>query len=218
MELASQPNNDLLFILLLVILGGVAFFVQQYPKLFLYYWKSSVGNNQSFLLERDESQSSRTIGFGIDVMSLLVFGLFCGSIAKIFSIEILNLSITEVVLYSAGGYGVIILMKKTLIWFLGLLFNEPNVSEIHRTQITVNSRVLSLVLIPIAAVGLYAQGEISKYFLLGGLVICALQYVLRFFKLLITGFKVISLPKYFSILYLCTLEILPVLLLVKWLS
>lgn len=218
MELATQSNNDSLFILLLLVLGGLAFFIQQYPKLFLYYWKSSVGNNQSYLLERDESQSSRTIGFGIDLMGLLVFGLFCGSLAKIFSIDVVNFSIKEIVFYSATGYGIISVMKKTLIWLLGILFKESDISEIHRTQITVNSRILSLILIPIVVIGLYAQGEISKYFLLGGLVICGLQYVLRFFKLLITGFKVISLPKYFSILYLCTLEILPMMLLVKWLS
>lgn len=214
--LAESINPSWIFGILLLILGSLAYFVQQHPKLFVYYWKSSIGNIQTYQLNRDESQSSQTIGFGIDLMSIAIFVLFFAALLKRFPQYVLFQS-DYLIWFITVGITLIVLFKKTIVWLLGILFQEPEMSEIHRTQMTVNNRVLALIVLPIAVIGLYSDPSTSVYVLSSGLVICVLQYIYRLLKLLVTGFRIISLPKYFSILYLCTLEILPILLLVKWL-
>jgi hypothetical protein len=216
----EKGNNDLQFLLIIAILGLLALLIQTFPKLIRVYWKATVTNNHNAVqFAQNENQSSKTIGLGIDVLTLLVISFF--SVSTLLKLELLpNITNSFWSLFALAMLFFFLLSaaKKGLIWILGWLFLEPTMAEIHKAHLTLNFRILMIGLIPCLIFIIYAKGEISLIACYIGLICCTLQYIVRVLRLMITSFKVVSLPKYFSIVYLCTLEILPLVMTVKFLA
>jgi len=109
------------------------------------------------------------------------------------------------------------LLKKTLYYIIGILTeSKPEVQE-YLFSITVYNRVLGLFLMPVTATIAFIPLTQVEPILYAGLAIIAIFYLLSLFR----GGK-IFLRKHFSIsyliLYLCTLEFLPLILIYVLLS
>jgi len=149
--------------------------------------------------------------FRLDVVFNLIFSLYCYQFTNTFKINFgLSLSI-YVYLVCLGiviGYFTV---KRIIYTLIGVLTeSRPEVQE-YLFSITVYNRVLGLFLLPLTAIIAFVpltQVEPALYF---GLLLIGIFYLL----LLLRGGK-IFLKKHFSIsyliLYLCTLEFLPIIL------
>jgi len=149
--------------------------------------------------------------FRLDVIFSLVMSLFFYQILNNYKINLgfsKSYSVYLICLLMVTGYFIV---KKLIYYILGVL--TESTSEVHEYlfNITVFNRVLGLFLLPVTATIAFVPLTKVEPVLVGGLVIVAIFYLMA----LIRGGK-IFLKKHFSIsyliLYLCTLEFLPLLL------
>ena len=150
--------------------------------------------------------------FRLDIISNTILALFC---YQFFSAYKINFGISgSFYVYLACLAGVIgyFTMKRILYYFIGVL-TESN-QEVHEYLfgITVYNRVLGIFLLPITGVIAFIPLSKDKPLLFAGAGLIGIFYLMLLFR----GSK-IFLKKQFSIsyliLYLCTLEFLPLILL-----
>ena len=149
--------------------------------------------------------------FRLDVIFSLVMSLFFYQVLNNFKINLgfsKSYSVYLICFLIVTGY---FIAKKLIYYILGVL--TESTSEVHEYlfSITVFNRVLGLFLLPVTATIAFVPLTKVEPVMVGGLVIVAIFYLMS----LIRGGK-IFLKKHFSIsyliLYLCTLEFLPLLL------
>lgn len=149
--------------------------------------------------------------FRLDVIFSLIMSLFFYQILNNYKINLgfsKSYSVYLICLLIVTGYFIV---KKLIYYVLGVL--TESTSEVHEYlfSITVFNRVLGLFLLPVTATIAFVPLTKVEPVMVGGLVIVAIFYLMS----LIRGGK-IFLKKHFSIsyliLYLCTLEFLPLLL------
>ncbi|MCQ2253523.1 MAG: DUF4271 domain-containing protein [Bacteroidales bacterium] len=109
-------------------------------------------------------------------------------------------------------------VKRLISWTLGTLFDIPEIFELHYRNVSYSLQATGVMLLVLNVVSLYVKGQgihdLAFYLTAIG---CAVMWFLKNFRLL----KII-IDKHFSyfylFLYLCAVEILPVLLVIKFLS
>lgn len=200
-------HSDEVFISLLLGLAFLAFLVQQDSKIFLYYFKVTFSPKvQTF--QEDSTQSSRNVGIGLDLFSLFSFFSLYYVVAK-------NQSDFSVLLV-LGALFFFIWGKRLLIYLLSFVFDEEKLGSIHITQLYVNNRVTGIIVFPLAFIAYYTLPIISNLVVYLAFGFVVFQFLVRFFKLLLTSFRLTVFPFYISFMYLCALEILPVLMIYKF--
>ncbi|NJC27670.1 DUF4271 domain-containing protein [Neolewinella antarctica] len=114
----------------------------------------------------------------------------------------------------AGAVG----LKQWIIWVLGRLF--PVRKEISRYAfvLMVFSILAGLVLVPINLGTSYAPEALRPWFLYGGLAVGALIYLFHLARGLLIAAPLVGARPVHIILYICTVEIAPLLLLYRYLS
>jgi hypothetical protein len=78
----------------------------------------------------------------------------------------------------------------------------------------ITNKTLGLILIPFLLALAYSEGIVKEVFIYSSLAIIISAYILRFFRTILFIFKNVVLL-FYLILYLCALEILPVVVILK---
>ncbi len=103
------------------------------------------------------------------------------------------------------------LMKFALIGFIKWLFQDKGVLREYRFEVFSVAKVIGLILLPLSLVTATTNlGNTQTYLLIGAGIFC-LAFLFRTIQGLVLSFSQ-SVSAIYIILYLCTLEILPVLL------
>ena len=149
--------------------------------------------------------------FRLDIISNLVFALFVYQFLYTYRINFGLKQSLSIYLVCLGGVVGYFTVKRIAYWLIGLLTEcRPEVQE-YLFNITVYNRILGLFLLPVTATVAFVALNQVEPILYFGLFLVAVFYLLS----LIRGGK-IFLKKHFSIsyliLYLCTLEFLPLIL------
>jgi hypothetical protein len=149
--------------------------------------------------------------FRLDVIFSMIMALFSYQILNTFKI---NLGMTKSYSVYLICLGIVIgyfFAKRLIYYILGVLTESKAEVQEYLFSITVFNRVLGLFLLPVTATIAFVPLSQVEPILVVGLAIIGIFYLMS----LIRGAK-IFLKKHFSIsyliLYLCTLEILPLLL------
>jgi len=149
--------------------------------------------------------------FRLDLIFHLIFALFLYQLISTFKIDIGGTKTYYSYLICLGiviGY---FWVKRIIYYIIGVLTESKSEVQEYLFSITVYNRVLGLVLLPVTATIAFIPVSQVEYLLFGGILIVVVFYLMS----LIRGGK-IFLKKHFSIsyliLYLCTLEFLPLVL------
>jgi len=149
--------------------------------------------------------------FRLDVIFSLVMSLFFYQLLNNFKINMgfsKSYTVYLICLLIVIGY---FTAKKLIYFILGVLTESTSEVNEYLFSIAVFNRVLGIFLLPVTAIVAFVPITNAELVLIGGLVIIGIFYLMS----LIRGGK-IFLKKHFSIsyliLYLCTLEFLPLLL------
>jgi len=149
--------------------------------------------------------------FRLDLIFRLIFALFLYQLISTFKIDIGGTKTYYSYLICLGiviGY---FWVKRIIYYIIGVLTESNSEVQEYLFSITVYNRVLGLVLLPVTATIAFIPVLQVEYLLFGGILIVVVFYLMS----LIRGGK-IFLKKHFSIsyliLYLCTLEFLPLVL------
>jgi len=114
------------------------------------------------------------------------------------------------------GVGIAFLFKHTLLFFLQTVFPISKEIKLYSFSIMVFSIILGIALLPINILAAFAPEGVLKIAIWGGLGAILAFYIFRSLRGLSIGSRYIMLHSFHFLLYLCAVEILPVIVLVKF--
>lgn len=189
------------------------FFNKFFDQLIVSMWNFQLGSK--FL--RDQGIFSRRVGLVLNINFLFTGGLFIYLVLSHFNFNPLSLKpFSAYILYTAI-LTILLLIRYILTTLTGFIFNKKEYFREYLYHILVIYKNLGIFLIPIVFCIAYIQENLRIYFIIFALALIVLAYFYRFIK----GFQLIIKKDvfiFYLILYLCTLEILPVLFYYKFFS
>jgi hypothetical protein len=210
----NRPQTDWIlgtFIVWISIIAWVRFFYGKRFKLLLQAPFSRRSQNQ-LLREGDLFSERISVGVGFIYfigMSLLIFQvynhLFDNSLPASFTGFTFYLFILAILL----AYWVV---KVIMMLFLGSVFRTKPTTQEYLINIIVINAVTGIVLLPAMVLNIYLQSDKVLFITLG---IIGLFFLFRFIKGFLTGLSLTKFSYIFLFVYLCTLEIVPLILVVK---
>lgn len=209
----QKTSNDWIavhLVILLVLLAWTHFF---YRKRLSQIFKSVVANHYLYQLAREGNLFRERISIPLFIVYIVSVSLFIYLIL----IGFMPPSFTElqgIKLFSAIILVVLVIwiVKNGMINLTGIIFKDNYSSaEILLTNFIFNL-VLGLVFLPIVIIAIYFHSENILY---AGLVFWLILTFYRIGRELFSDFSLSNYNLYYRILYLCTLEILPLLVVTK---
>ena len=191
-------------------------------SIFKVFYRNYVGQIFKTAFNFGESKrmfQERSLGFthaaiGLYIVFYFMFGIFLYQIADFFSFHFYSVEWKNYVFIIVGLF-FFMTVKKTLYFFMGYVTMSS--SETYEYIFNTNNynRVLGLFLFPVCLIIAFIPRVQQEYLFIIGIAI----FLFLYFLLLFRGIKIL-LRKHFSIfyliLYLCCLEILPILYLYKF--
>ncbi|HKJ41105.1 MAG TPA: DUF4271 domain-containing protein [Sunxiuqinia sp.] len=198
------------FIIALILLATVRLFFNKYLNQLFH---AVVNYATSSRLFRERTFSLTHASFRLDLIFYFVFSVFIYQLFDEFNISFGQPSFITylIILGMVVGY---FILKRLAYFFTGTVSESvPETAEFF-FNVNIHARVLGLFLIPITLIIAFSSLQNPDIVSITGLAICGIFYLL----LLIRGAKIL-MTKHFSIfyliLYLCTLEILPLIFIYK---
>jgi len=167
-------------------------------------------------LARDENSASNRASIFFSLLFVIILSLF---IYQSFSMNNHYYLETQIKLglYLLICAGVILtyFIKVSTVNLLAFLFNAKGMGAEYVYNILLFNKVLGLFLFPITLFIAYFRLLPTYYFLYSGYLLILLMFVYRSVRILIIGIHNSKISKLYLFLYLCTLEFLPLIVLVK---
>ncbi len=177
--------------------------------------RAAVQSHSVNQLERDGNLFSERITLGLGFIYYLVSSVFIFQLVREFLIippGFSNLAVTGIILISLFLYQ---LVKSAIIYTSGIIFNTRESARAYQLNILIFNHITGIVLFPVTIIVVYWN---SRDFLITGIIIISLLLIYMFFRGVLTGLANKNYNLFYLFLYLCTLEILPLLLIYKVIS
>lgn len=206
-------SNTFIFWFLVALVAFLSFSVATKRGVVIKAWRGFLNDNALNLAQREASGfTGNTPYLLLYVSFLLNAGVFIFLIARFFNQKAFNnLGFLAVCL---AGSGVLLLSKHALLRFVGWIY--PVAAEVRRYNflITIFNCVLGLFLLPFNFLVAFVRdyGGFMVFWTLG---LAAVFYAYRSVRAAAIGQKFLSGHLFHFLLYLCTVEIAPVVILVK---
>lgn len=184
--------------------GSEKYIVQLFQSLF--------NKNTAIRLFRDKISNLMHVSFRLDIFFYLVFGLFIFQVADF----ILQPSPeTEIIVFALSVAALLayFIIKFSLYRVCGFIFDVNSETREYLFYAKSGNRIMGLILFPIVVSLFFIKGVFEEYLLITGGIIFIIVNIFNTLRVMkVIAQKVFSI--YYMILYLCTLEILP--LLIMW--
>jgi hypothetical protein len=209
----SKKNNDINFFIVIGIAAFFAIFRLIFPKyvgdLFSLVFKSTVKSKQM----KDQLEATKLPSILLNIFFCIVFGILCYTVFLFYNPNV-KFNKFLLLLVCISFVGIIYLTKYLGILFFGWLFNakEPAVNYIF--TVFYFNKIMGILLLPIV-VFMLIQGTVSPILLTVSLFFLALILIYRYFFSYISLQKITQMNQLHFFLYLCAIEIAPLLLIYK---
>ena len=215
-ELRAYNSPNILFFTFIFVLISWGYYYQKHAK-GLRSIISSFFNSSTFFNElNDRSGANGFVSLGmflLGIVNLTVFGyqLFAELHVPFLLFDFNNTGLTLIII----GFSIILsLFLKTMIVLVsGIIFNESSTFQAYLSLIIISIQILGLVLFPFTVLHTYAHVIDPQTIVTLGLISMTLIYFYRLFRSFILGVRQAKGQVFHIILYICTLEILPLLVL-----
>ncbi len=206
-----SPVLGLSFLVLFFVWAFIYCRYQSYTKNILF---ANINNRIQIGNNRDESSNNRKAGYWLNAFFLFVVSLllyifletFFKSSFKVKDITQLIICLGAVIL----GFTIKLSFKK----LLGSVFKKEELTSLYVNQLSTKDKAFGIVMFPLLILYTFSL-PLKEVVLLAILVLSTIYLVFRWVSGVIIGIKQGNIPIFYSILYICTLEILPVALAIK---
>lgn len=177
-------------------------------------YRSFLNDNFLKMVHRDQGTVLAIPYLIFYAFALINIGIFVFVVLRHFNIRFFESDFISMISY-AGGVMLLFFSKHLLLLLLGYIF--PVKKEFHQYNFTIIifGVILGLLLIPAVFLISYAPAELTRPVIYGTFIVVGLVYLYRILRSLFIGLRFISLHKFHFFVYLCTIEIAPVLILLK---
>jgi hypothetical protein len=212
-ELHLAPNFDGRFYLIIGMLFYLAFIKVTFPKyfsnLFRLIFQSPIRQKQT----REQLQQNNLAALFSNILFIINASIFISLIAV--KNAWVDLSLYSCIAYSAIGLAGLYSFKFLFLWFSGWLFAKGEVIGNYSFIVFLTNKVMGVFLIPAILLLTFSPVSVQDFAYNSALIIISILFVYRYlisFSILRTSLKVSA---FHFFLYLCTCEVLPMLVLYK---
>lgn len=146
--------------------------------------------------------------------SLLNAGLFIFLVIRRFGISVSE-SNELALLFCIGGISGLLLLKHLLLGILGYVFPLSKETSLYGFSIIIFSIVIGLILAPANLFLAYTSESVTLYVVYITFAVIGLIYLLRYLRALFSAKNFLLFHKFHFLLYICTVEIAPILILIR---
>jgi hypothetical protein len=211
----NRQSTDWITMLLLLCLLLFAWIQTVSHKRFVQIIKAVIQPHSVNQLEREGNLFRERITLGLGAIYYIIGSVFILQLFKAFNTlpaGFDNLSFAALISGVLFSYQ---MLKSLLIYTSGIIFKTAESSRAYQLNTLIFNHIAGIVLFPFVIMAFYYQN--TSFLIIGG-VIASLLFVYRLFRGILTGLNNKNYNLLYLFLYLCTLEILPLLLLVKVVS
>ena len=209
----NRENTDWISIILLSTFILITLSKAIFQRKFNLIWKSiyNIRNFNALLKEINIFNEFQSLL--LFIVYLLNFSLFLYFIIRYFMYKTLFGFNFNEYLALAGLFTAFLLAKFIIIRIIGVIFKTSGKALEYLISKIIFNLVLGIFLLPVL-IFIFYTGNIPMIYI--GLIIITLYYLYSLSRDFFIGVSVIKFSKVYLFIYLCTLEILPVMLLIKF--
>lgn len=211
----NQQATDWITIVFLACLFIFAWIQTTYSKRLNQIFRAVARQHHVNQLERDGNIFKERIALGLGLNYYLITSIFIFQILNEFGIipaGFHSLTITGIIF---TGLFVYQLLKSLAIYTSGVIFNTSESARQYHLIILIFNYITGIILFPVVVIAFYWN---SSAFLIAGIISISLLVIYRVVRGFLSGQDNKSYNLFYLFLYLCTLEILPLLLIYKAIS
>lgn len=176
--------------------------------------KSFYINRHSNQLGRDELSLGNRVSIFLSILFVISSSLFIIQIADYYKF-VFNVNKSVLFLEIATVISLIYAVKMVIIRFFGYIFQNKKEASEYSMMIFLFCNTLGLFMLPIVVSLAFVEGVSPLIFIYFGFGVSAFLLCIRLLRGIIIGFNSNRVSKFYLFLYLCTLEILPFVIMVK---
>lgn len=212
-ELHIAPNYDGRFYLIIGMLFYLAFIKVTFPKyfsnVFQLIFQSPVRQKQT----REQLQQNNLASLFSNILFILNASIFVSLIAV--KNAWVDVSLYACIAYSAAIFAGLYLFKFLFLWFSGWLFSQTEAIGNYSFIVFLTNKVMGVFLIPVILLLAFSPLSVQDFAYNSALIVISILFVYRYlvsFSIVRASLKVSA---FHFFLYLCTCEVLPMLVLYK---
>ena len=209
---SGYPSSITFFLICGLVL--LAFIKYNFGKNLSEAFRSFFSYNKSQRLFEEHRESDRQASFFSNVLFTLTAGIFLSVALPFFGVSSLWENYTLSILFFSLATSLLYFLKSVIWKILGIIFMSQSFTKIYIYNMYLYNRNIGLIIFPLVTLIPYVNEVITPVIVYSILVILVLSYILKIWRI----FQIIhaqNVSVFYLILYLCTLEILPLLLFIK---
>lgn len=217
----NTAREEWLIALLVLILSIIAYLRVSYYRRFTQLISASFDFQLSNQIVREESALTQRVSIFLTAIFWVALPIYLLQIIKYFRVPV----------YFSGPYaglivfllllilvGIMYGMKVSSIRLLGSIFKVEKETEAYIFNVFLYNKLSGLLLLPIVILIRFMPEDFSRFFFLTGLAILGVSFLARVVRGFLIGLSKKGVSIVHLVLYFCTLEILPLVLVAKFLS
>ena len=212
-ELRIAPSFDGRFYLIIGMLFYLAFIKVTFPKyfsnVFQLIFQSPIRQKQT----REQLQQNNLASLFSNILFILNASIFVSLVAV--KNAWVDLSLYSCIAYSAVGFTALYLFKFLFLWLSGWLFSQGEAIGNYSFIVFLTNKVMGVFLIPAILLLAFSPVSVQDFAYNSAIIIISILFVYRYlisFSIVRASLKVSA---FHFFLYLCTCEVLPMLVLYK---
>ena len=210
----AVPDKNVLFYLIvgILFLYGLInnLFPQYYPKLFSQFSQSSL----RMLQNREQLVQNTVASMASNVNFILCFSLM--STLLIFNRHLLPITFWEAYLYVSIFFLLLYLGKYICLQMVGFIFNVNDLISTYIFVVFLINKVLGILLIPFILILAFSSPVYYTIAIVGAAILTLLLFLYRYLFSLTSVRNKLHISSFHFFLYLCAFEILPLIILYKF--
>ena len=214
---AQNAGNDWILGILLAVVLMLGAVRQLAGKRLAFYLSAFIATRFAAQLQREEYAMTNRTAIALFTCFILTAGLFIFQLLGFFGIH-LGIPPFIVYLYLCGGLLAVYLVKILLVRVLAFIFRTENEASEYIFYTLLFNQVLGMVLLPIVTGVAFIRTFNTAGLLYCGLAFFGIFFIYRLLRGILAGLSRPKVSRFYLFLYLCTLEFLPVVFAIKYLS
>ncbi len=210
----ALPDKDVLYYLLIgiILLYGLInnLFPQYYQKLFSQFSQSSL----RMLQNREQLVQNTIASLASNINFVLSFSLM--STLLIFNRHLLPITFWQAYLYVIIFFLILYLGKYICLKLIGYIFNVKDLVSTYIFVVFLINKVLGILLLPFILILSFSKPAYYTFAILGAAILAILLFLYRYIFSLTSVRNKLHISSFHFFLYLCAFEILPLLILYKF--
>jgi hypothetical protein len=203
-----------LFVTILIMFIILTLIVTIFRILIEKIWKAFARDNMLHQLHREQSTGLAVAYLILYLLFLINGGLFVFLTTRYYGIP-LSCSNVYGLLLCMGGVAGFFIAKHFVLWFVSFVFPVGKEVDSYQFTIMIFNIVTGLLLVPVVLFIAYAPESTTKAVLYGAFGLLGLIYLFLYLRGLFIASRFIAGNKFHFLLYLCAVEIAPILAILK---